>query len=191
MTLRSAEEQQRNSGGHPAPARLLEEACGLDREDGLPSNKTSAGILMYRRREGGLQVLLVHPGGPFWAHKDDGVWSIPKGLYTAGESPIEAARREFAEETGCVPDGEPVDLGAFKQPSGKVVRAWALEGDFDLAGFESNTFTMEWPPRSGKVQEFPEADRAAWFSPGEALRKITKGQVPVIEALLTRLRGPI
>src|SRR5262245_47550688 len=121
--------------------------------------KHSAGILMFRRSGPEPEVLLVHPGGPFWAKKDDGAWSIPKGLYESGEDPLAAARREFEEETGCVPDGEFIALGSFKQPGGKIVAAWAVEGDFDLAGFKSNPFSMEWPPKSGRIQQFPEADR--------------------------------
>lgn len=147
----------------------------------------SAGILLYRRRTANVEVLLVHPGGPFWRKKDDGVWSIPKGLYETDEDPLAAARREFTEETGSVADGDVVDLGAFRQPSGKIVRAFAIESDFDLASFRSNMFTMEWPPRSGKRQDFPEADRAGWFTPEDALRKITKGQAPIVRALIARL----
>jgi predicted NUDIX family NTP pyrophosphohydrolase len=144
----------------------------------------SAGILMYRWREQSPEFLLVHPGGPFWAKKDIGAWSIPKGLFEDGEDPSRAARREFEEETGHRPDGELLELGSFKQPSGKIVLAWALEGDFDVGAFRSNVFSLEWPPRSGRLQEFPEADRAAWFDPATALRKITKGQVEVVQALL-------
>ncbi len=148
----------------------------------------SAGILVYRLRDREPQMLLVHPGGPFWARKDDGAWSIPKGLFEDAEDPLTAARRELAEETGCQPSGEFVALGHFKQPSGKIISAWAVEGDFDLKDFNSNLFTMEWPPRSGRMREFPEADRAGWFPPQDARRKITKGQIPIIAALLGRLR---
>jgi predicted NUDIX family NTP pyrophosphohydrolase len=147
----------------------------------------SAGILLYRRGGGTLEVLLVHPGGPFWARKDDGVWSIPKGEYDASEEPLAAARREFAEETGTPVAGEAVALGAFRQPSGKIVDAWAIEGDLDPAAVKSNTFTLEWPPRSGKTREVPEVDRAGWFSPEEAARKLLKGQRPILEALLRAL----
>ena len=149
--------------------------------------KRSAGILMYRRSGERIELLLVHPGGPFWARKDDGVWSIPKGLCLEGEDPLAAARREFAEETGCIPSGNFIDLGHFRQPGGKIVAAWALEGDFDTGNLNSNLFAMEWPPKSGRMQEFPEADRAEWFEPSHALRKILKGQVPIIRTLLDRL----
>jgi predicted NUDIX family NTP pyrophosphohydrolase len=149
--------------------------------------RRSAGLLLYRRRAGGVDVLLVHPGGPFWASKDDGAWSIPKGEYAAAEDPLAAARREFAEETGAAPEGAAVALGAFRQSSAKIVDAWAVEGDFDPATLRSNTFTLEWPPRSGKRREVPEVDRAAWFTPEEAARKLLKGQRPILEALLRRL----
>src|SRR5262252_3749819 len=125
--------------------------------------KLSAGLLMYRRREGGLEVFLVHPGGPFWAKKDLGAWSIPKGEYDEGEEPLAAARREFEEETGIQPEGHFVPLKTIKQPGGKTVLAWAFEGDADVAAIKSNTFSMEWPPHSGKQQDFPEVDRAGWF----------------------------
>src|SRR5262245_47370846 len=148
----------------------------------------SAGLLLYRRRRGGVEVLLVHPGGPFWARKDEGAWSIPKGEYGPGEDPLAAARREFAEETGAgPPSGDVAALGAFRQPSGKVIDAWAVAGDFDPATLKSNTFTMEWPRRSGKMLEFPEVDRAGWFSPEEAARRLIKGQRPILETLLQRL----
>ena len=150
---------------------------------------TSAGVLMFRTR-GEPELLLVHPGGPYWAKKDDGAWSIPKGLYDAGEDPLAAAMREFAEETGAVPRGDFIALGRFILPSRKSLDVWAVESDFDPSGFKSNLFSMEWPPRSGRQQQFPEADRAAWFQPDEALRKITRGQRPVIAELLRRLRQP-
>ena len=149
--------------------------------------KTSAGLLLFRKAAAGLQVLLVHPNGPFWARKDEGAWSIPKGLADPGEDLLAAAQREFLEETGMAVDGEFLDLGAHRQPGGKTVRAWALEGDFDPAALRSNTFSLEWPPRSGRTAEFPEVDRAVWFSLGEALEKINKGQRPIIEALVERL----
>lgn len=143
---------------------------------------------MFRRTHDRLQVLLAHPGGPFWAKKDDGAWSLPKGLYEDDEDPLAAARREFEEETGCVPDGEFIALGGFKQPGGKTIMAWAVEGDFDLAKFKSNLFSMEWPPKSGHTRQFPEVDRVAWFEPGEAQRKILKGQAPILAKLLGQLR---
>lgn len=149
--------------------------------------ETSAGILLFRRRPAGPEVLLIHPGGPFWARKDNGVWSIPKGLYEPGEDPEAAARREFAEETGLALQGRLVELGAFRQPSGKLLLAYAAEGDFNPAQLVSNLFLIEWPPYSGRVQEFPEADRAAWFTPAEARMKLLKGQLPILEALLEHL----
>ena len=145
--------------------------------------KISAGILLFRKRPAGIEVLLVHPGGPFWAKKDAGAWSIPKGLADESEDLIEAAKREFLEETGMAVEGAFRDLGAHKQPGGKTVRAWALEGDFDVAALRSNTFALEWPPRSGRTAEFPEVDRAAWFSIDEALEKATKGQRPIVVRL--------
>jgi predicted NUDIX family NTP pyrophosphohydrolase len=141
---------------------------------------------MYRMRQSGPELLLVHPGGPFWAKKDDGVWSIPKGLYD-DEDALAAAKREFEEETGCTPQGDFIALGSFAQPGGKIVSAWAFEGEFDLAAFRSNLFAMEWPPKSGRMAQFPEADRAGWFMPAEALRKVVKGQVPIVNTLLMRL----
>jgi predicted NUDIX family NTP pyrophosphohydrolase len=145
--------------------------------------KVSAGILLFRRRPSGLEVMLAHPGGPFWAKKDLGAWSIPKGLVDEGEDLLVAARREFLEETGMAVDGEFLDLGAHKQPSGKIIAAWACEGDFDPEGLKSNTFSLEWPLRSGRMAEFPEVDRAAWYSIDEALVKINKGQTPIVAAL--------
>lgn len=150
--------------------------------------KPSAGLLIFRRRGGALEVLLVHPGGPFWAGKDDGAWSIPKGLYEPGEDPLAAARREFAEETGSRPKGEAVPLGTFRQPSGKTIDAWAIEGDFDPAALKSNTFSMEWPPHSGKTREVPEVDRAGWFTLEAASRKILRGQKPILGVLLEQVR---
>jgi predicted NUDIX family NTP pyrophosphohydrolase len=152
-------------------------------------SQRSAGILLYRRRGGAVEVLLVHPGGPFWARKDEGVWSIPKGEYAADEDPLAAARREFAEETGTHIDGEAVALGSFRQSTAKTVDAWAIEGDFDPATLRSNTFALEWPPRSGKMREVPEVDRAAWFTPEEATRKLLKGQRPILEALLRAVQA--
>lgn len=147
----------------------------------------SAGILLHRHVAGGREVLLVHPGGPFWAKKDDGAWSIPKGLVNPAEDALAAARREFAEETGGTAPADAIPLGAFRQPGGKIVKAFAAEGDFDLAGFRSNSFTMEWPPRSGRPAEFPEADRAGWFDLERAAAKILRGQRPILDALATLL----
>jgi predicted NUDIX family NTP pyrophosphohydrolase len=149
--------------------------------------KISAGILLFRRTAAGIEVLLVHPGGPFWAKKDAGAWSIPKGLVDEREDLLAAAKREFLEETGMAVEGAFLDLGAHKQPGGKTIRAFALEGDFDPGSLKSNTFSLEWPPRSGKIAEFPEVDRAAWLSIDEALQKATKGQKPIIEALTRKL----
>ncbi len=146
--------------------------------------KLSAGLLLFRFRERTLEVLLVHPGGPFWAKKDDGVWSIPKGEYGPGEDAMKTALREFTEETGYpAPSGEFIELSSAKQPSGKVVTAWAVEADVDAAGIRSNTFSMEWPPRSGESKEFPEVDRAGWFGLDEAKLKILKGQQPFLSRL--------
>jgi len=145
--------------------------------------KKSAGVLMFRSGSGGVEVFLVHPGGPFWARKNEGAWSIPKGEYAPGQDPLEAARREFQEETGFQASGEFIPLTSLKQPSGKVISAWALEGDCDAASIRSNTFSMEWPPRSGKQQEFPEVDRAGWFTIPAAKEKILKGQAPFLEEL--------
>jgi predicted NUDIX family NTP pyrophosphohydrolase len=150
--------------------------------------KRSAGILMFRFSVGGLEVFLVHPGGPFWAKKGDGTWSIPKGLYENDENPLDAAKREFKEETGCSPDGEYLRLGDFKQPSGKIISAWGVEGDVDSSKIKSNLFSMEWPPKSGRMQEFPEVDRAGWFILHQAMQKITKGQIPILQALSVKLR---
>ena len=150
--------------------------------------KRSAGILLHRRREdGGREVLLVHPGGPFWAKRDLGAWSIPKGEHADDEDPQACALREFAEELGAPPpDGELVDLGEVRQRSGKVVTAWALAGDADADAIRSNTFTMEWPPRSGQMREFPEVDRAAWFAVDEARKRILPGQAPLLDRLAER-----
>jgi predicted NUDIX family NTP pyrophosphohydrolase len=147
----------------------------------------SAGILLYRRTPDGVEVLLVHPGGPFWAKKDDAAWSIPKGVVGSGEDPLAAARREFAEETGAEAVGKAIALGAFRQSAAKIVEVWAVEGDFDPATLRSNTFTLEWPPRSGRSAEFPEADRAEWFAPAAAAGKLLPGQRPILETLLAHL----
>src|SRR5687768_14217336 len=145
--------------------------------------RTSAGLLMYRRTSGGIEVFLVHPGGPFWAKKDAGAWSIPKGELGEGEDPLAAAKREFEEETGTRPTGEAIALAPRRQAGGKVVHAWAVRGDLDPAALKSTTVTLEWPPRSGRRQEFPEVDRAAWFTLDEAREKILKGQAPFLDDL--------
>ncbi|MDF3073096.1 MAG: hypothetical protein K0S54_763 [Alphaproteobacteria bacterium] len=142
----------------------------------------SAGILLYRRRGRVLEVFLVHPGGPFWAKKDENAWSLPKGLIDSDENPLTAAKREFREETGFAPDGAFADLGTFKLLGGKNLHVFTLEGDCDPARLKSNHFEMEWPPRTGRMQSFPEADRGGWFDPDTALMKITKGQKKVLEA---------
>ena len=149
--------------------------------------KLSAGILMYKRSGSDLLLLLVHPGGPFWARKDLGAWSIPKGEYQEGEEPFSAAKREFQEELGVEPSGEFLDLGELLQPSRKKVVAWAVEGDFAVEKLKSNTFELEWPPKSGKKQSFPEVDRAEWFAPSAARRKILPGQSAFIDRLLVRI----
>ena len=146
----------------------------------------SAGILMFRRKGSGPEVLLIHPGGPFWAKKDLGAWSVPKGLYEPPEDPLSAAKREFFEETGCLPVGDCIPLGEFR-PGAKILTVFALEGDFDLANFRSNTFAIEWPSGSGRMAEFPEADRAGWFASDDAARRILKGQLPILHALLEKL----
>jgi predicted NUDIX family NTP pyrophosphohydrolase len=145
--------------------------------------KVSAGLLMYRRRPGGLEVFLVHPGGPFWTKKDAGAWSIPKGEYGEDEDALAAARREFREETGFAAEGRFESLGQVKQAGGKIVSAWAFEGDCDPEELVSGTFQMEWPPRSGKLAEFPEVDRGRWFSLVEAREFVLKSQ----EIFLDRL----
>ncbi|HVE70316.1 MAG TPA: NUDIX domain-containing protein [Thermoanaerobaculia bacterium] len=150
--------------------------------------KTSAGIVLYRRRGEGLEVFLVHPGGPFWAKKDLGAWSIPKGEIDEGEDPAAAAMREFSEETGFAVEGELRALKPLRQPSGKTVVAFAVEGDCDPAQLRSNLFSMEWPPKSGKRAEFPEVDRGAWFPIEEARTKILKGQAPFLDELKDRRR---
>jgi predicted NUDIX family NTP pyrophosphohydrolase len=145
--------------------------------------------MLFRRADGALEVLLVHPGGPFWARRDAGVWSVPKGEYAPGEDPFDAARREFEEELGAAPpDGRALDLGEIKQKGGKLVCAWAIEGDLDPSGIRSNTFTLEWPPRSGTMRSFPEVDRAAWFTPEVAREKINPGQATLLDRLTERVR---
>jgi predicted NUDIX family NTP pyrophosphohydrolase len=154
--------------------------------------KRSAGILLYRGGAGGLEVLLVHPGGPYWAQRDLGTWSIPKGECEVDEEPRECALRELAEELGTAPDLEPealVDLGAVRQKSGKVVEAWAAEAEFDPAALRSNSFELEWPPRSGELRRFPEVDRAEWFDPESARQKVLAAQAELIDRLLAHLAG--
>lgn len=146
--------------------------------------RLSAGLLLYRRGPGGVEVLLVHPGGPFWARRDAGAWSVPKGEHGADEDPRAAAEREFAEELGQpAPPGPRRALGALRQAGGKVVEAWAVAGDFDAAAVVSNTFEMEWPRRSGRIQRFPEVDRAAWYPLGEARHKLLASQRPFLDRL--------
>ena len=144
----------------------------------------SAGLLVYRKRNGKLEVLLVHPGGPFWQRRDDGVWSIPKGEIAENEAGIDVARREFQEELGMpAPQGATAALGEIRQKGGKVVQAWAVSGDLDVTRSTSNTFEVEWPPHSGKAQQFPEVDRAAWFEPEAARRKLLPAQRTFIDRL--------
>jgi predicted NUDIX family NTP pyrophosphohydrolase len=150
----------------------------------MSKKKTSAGILLYRRRGVEIEVFLVHPGGPLWVKKDLGAWSLPKGELDEGEEPLVAAIREFSEETGFAVDGDFRPLCPQRQSSGKTILAWAIEGDCDPAELRSGTFSMEWPPRSGKRQEFPEVDRGAWFTLGEARRRIVPGQAPFLDELM-------
>jgi predicted NUDIX family NTP pyrophosphohydrolase len=146
--------------------------------------KRSAGLIMYRRPKDRLEIFLVHPGGPFWAKKDVGAWSIPKGEFDESEDPSAAARREFHEETGFSAEGQLLELGAVKQAGGKVVTAWAFEGDCDPKDLVSNTCGIEWPPHSGRHLEFPEVDRGCWFSIAEAKERILKGQLPLLDRLI-------
>ena len=147
----------------------------------------SSGLLLFRRRPAGLEVLLVHPGGPLWAKKDDAAWSIPKGEVCDGEDPLAAARREFEEETGFTAGDRAIPLTPVRMPSGKLVQAWAVRGDAEPSALRSNEFEMEWPPKSGRRRRFPEVDRAAWFSIADAKIKILKGQVPFLDELLRRV----
>ena len=148
--------------------------------------KRSAGLLLFRRSTD-LEIFLVHPGGPFWARKDDGAWSLPKGEYSENEDAFIAAKREFQEETGISVDGDFLPLGELRQPGGKLITAWALEKDVDPSLVKSNLFSIEWPPKSGKTQDFPEVDRAAWFPVSQALTKLLKGQVAFINRLMKKL----
>jgi predicted NUDIX family NTP pyrophosphohydrolase len=152
--------------------------------------RASAGLLMYRRRGTRIEVFLVHPGGPFWARKDRNAWSIPKGEIDPGEEPLAAAKREVEEETGLVVQGEFRPLAPVRQPGGKVVHAFAVETEADPAQVQSNSFEMEWPPRSGRMERFPEVDRAAWIPLEEARDKIHKGQIPLLEELETIAPAP-
>jgi predicted NUDIX family NTP pyrophosphohydrolase len=150
--------------------------------------RRSAGLLLYRRRDGAVEVLLVHPGGPLWARRDAGAWSIPKGEVGEGEDPRAVALREFEEETGHPPPrGELVALGEVRQRGGKLVTAWAAAGDLDPAAITSNTFTLEWPPRSGRRRQFPEVDRAGWFDPATAREKLLAAQAELVDRLLAAL----
>jgi len=152
--------------------------------------KMSAGLLMYRHRDGQVEVFVVHPGGPFWAKKDLGSWTIPKGEYPESEDPLHAAQREFQEETGFRAEGSFIPLGDLKQPSGKMLTAWAFEGDCDPGQLKSNTFPLEWPPRSGRQVEFPEIDCGEWFEIEAAREKLLPGQRPLLDRLLQKLTTP-
>lgn len=147
----------------------------------------SAGLLLFRRRDGRLELLLAHPGGPFWRNRDDGAWTIPKGVPESDEPLLEAARREFAEETGTRPDGAALPLGSIRQKAGKTVHAWAVEGDLDASRIVSNTMRIEWPPRSGRWTEIPEVDRCAWLDPDTARRKLNPAQAAFVDRLLESL----
>ena len=149
--------------------------------------KRSAALLVYRRTKTGIEVFLVHPGGPFWVKKDLGAWSIPKGEFDEDEDGLTAAKRELSEEVGQKIDGTFIALTPVKQRGGKMVQAWAVEGDVDAAAVKSNEFEMEWPPRSGRTARFPEVDRGQWFPMAEALRRILPGQVPILEELLAKI----
>jgi predicted NUDIX family NTP pyrophosphohydrolase len=158
---------------HPATSRRLK----------------SAGILLFRHRDGSTEVLLGHPGGPYWARKDEGAWMVPKGAVEEGESALEAAVREFGEEVGPVPAGLPVPLATVRQNGGKLVEVFALEGDFDPGTLKSNLFELEWPPRSGRMQSFPELDQVAWMTLEEARRRILKSQLPLLDAFVALAGG--
>jgi predicted NUDIX family NTP pyrophosphohydrolase len=149
--------------------------------------RTSAGIALFRRIDTGIEIFLAHPGGPFWRNKDEGAWTFPKGEYTGDEEPLTAARREFREEIGLDLDGDFIDLGAVKQSGGKIVRVFAVEGDCDPATIRSNTFKQVWPPKSGRYVEFPEVDRAGWFTPAQARKKLITAQAEFVDRLCDRL----
>jgi predicted NUDIX family NTP pyrophosphohydrolase len=162
--------------------------CVPSRSDSTGARARSAGIVLHRRVNDRTEVLLVHPGGPFWARRDLGVWSIPKGEYEPGEDPLAAALREFEEELGSpAPDGDRADLGEIRQRAGKLVRAWAVAGDLDVSRVHSNTFELEWPPRSGRRASFPEVDRAEWFELDLARQKIVGAQAALLDRLSERL----
>jgi predicted NUDIX family NTP pyrophosphohydrolase len=150
---------------------------------GRKASRKSAGILLYRRTLTGIEVFLVHPGGPFWTNRDSGAWTVPKGEVGTDEDSLAAARREFHEETGARVDGEFLELAPVRQPSGKVVHAWAVEGDVDAAAITSNTFSIEWPPKSGRMRAFPEIDRGGWFTLVEARDKLLPGQRALLDQL--------
>jgi predicted NUDIX family NTP pyrophosphohydrolase len=149
--------------------------------------KRSAGVLLYRRKGKAFEFFLVHPGGPFWTKRDDGAWTVPKGAIEPGEDPLAAARREFTEETGFTVNGDFIEIGTFKQPGGKHVLVWALEGDCDPEKLASNEFEMEWPPHSGQRQHFPEIDRGGWFGIAQAREKLLIGQRPMLDAFLKQI----
>ena len=175
------------SGDVPGAARPADDLCNNQRV----ADRVSAGILLFRRTTGGIEVLLGHPGGPYFAAKDLGDWSIPKGEVEPGEDLEAVARREFREETGhAAPAGPAIPLGSVRQKGGKLVHAWAVEGSLDPAASVSNTFTIPWPPGSGTLVAFPEIDRVAWFEPAEARRRIKESQVPLIDRLEEALAGP-
>jgi predicted NUDIX family NTP pyrophosphohydrolase len=156
--------------------------------EGRAMPKTSAGILMYRKSRTGLEVFLIHPGGPFFMNKDAGAWSIPKGEIDEGEECLAAAKREFQEETGCRPEGSFIPLSPVKQKSGKIVLSWAVEGDCEADRITSNLFSVEWPPKSGQIREFPEVDRAGWFGLEKARGKINQAQVELLEELVKKIQ---
>ncbi len=149
--------------------------------------KVSSGILFYRFVQGKLHIMLVHPGGPFYARKDEGAWSIPKGIIESGENPFDAARREVKEETGVDVSGPAIDLGQIKQPGGKIIHAWAVSQNVDTSRIESNSFQLEWPPKSGTIREYPEIDKAQWFKVHDARVKIRKGQLGFLDRLIQKL----